>query len=91
MSTSRLPTYFISHGGGPWPWIKDLMPVDWSKLEASLLAWDQAPSARASHPSEDHLIPLMVAAGAAEQDPAVRCYYETEFFGSVTAASYRFG
>ena len=56
-----------------------------------LLAWEQAPSARASHPSEDHLIPLMVAAGAAEQEPAVRCYYENDFFGSVTAASYRFG
>lgn len=38
MATDRLPTYFISHGGGPWPWIKDLMPVDWSGLEASLRA-----------------------------------------------------
>ena len=38
MSTSatRLPTYAISHGGGPWPWIKDLMPVDWTALEQSL-------------------------------------------------------
>lgn len=33
---TRLPTYAISHGGGPWPWIKDLMPVDWSHLEAAL-------------------------------------------------------
>ncbi len=32
----RLPTYFISHGGGPWPWIKDLLPGDASILEASL-------------------------------------------------------
>ncbi|MEM7338386.1 MAG: class III extradiol ring-cleavage dioxygenase [Actinomycetota bacterium] len=35
MSTT-LPTFAISHGGGPWPWIKDLMPVDWSPLEAAL-------------------------------------------------------
>ena len=21
-----LPTYFISHGGGPWPWLKAEMP-----------------------------------------------------------------
>ncbi len=20
---SRMPTYFISHGGGPWPWMED--------------------------------------------------------------------
>ena len=40
-NTSRLPTYFISHGGGPWPWIKDQMPGDWSKLEASLQAIPQ--------------------------------------------------
>ena len=19
----RMPTYFISHGGGPWPWMDD--------------------------------------------------------------------
>lgn len=36
MSTTRLPTYFISHGGGPWPWIKDLLPGDWTALETSL-------------------------------------------------------
>ena len=22
-SASKLPTYFISHGGGPWPWMDD--------------------------------------------------------------------
>jgi len=35
---TRLPTYFISHGGGPWPWIKDQMPGDWTPLEDSLTA-----------------------------------------------------
>jgi hypothetical protein len=24
MSSHRLPTYFISHGGGPWPYMEDL-------------------------------------------------------------------
>ncbi|MFL6605574.1 MAG: DODA-type extradiol aromatic ring-opening family dioxygenase [Steroidobacteraceae bacterium] len=33
-----------------------------------LLLWDKAPGARAAHPREDHLIPLMVAAGAAADD-----------------------
>jgi aromatic ring-opening dioxygenase catalytic subunit (LigB family) len=22
--TTRMPTYFISHGGGPWPWVDDM-------------------------------------------------------------------
>ena len=35
---TRLPTYFISHGGGPWPWIKDQMPGDLGPLERSLQA-----------------------------------------------------
>ncbi|MBS1848357.1 MAG: dioxygenase [Actinobacteria bacterium] len=36
MTEHRLPTYYSSHGGGPWPWIKDLLPGDWSRLESSL-------------------------------------------------------
>ena len=37
-TASKLPTYFISHGGGPWPWIKEFMPWDMSVLERSLQA-----------------------------------------------------
>lgn len=56
-----------------------------------LLDWDQAPSARMSHPSEDHLIPLMVVVGAAEHDAGVRTYHQDDFMGAVSASSYRFG
>ena len=35
MSTSRLPTYFISHGGGPWPYMPE-MRARMQVLEASL-------------------------------------------------------
>jgi len=35
-SNQRFPTYFISHGGGPWPWLKREMPGVYDKLEASL-------------------------------------------------------
>jgi len=55
----------------------------------ALLDWEQAPSARDAHPREDHLIPLMVAAGAAGDDPAT-CVYGELFMG-VAASSYRFG
>lgn len=37
-SPKRLPSYAISHGGGPWPWMTDAMGVDWGPLEASLAA-----------------------------------------------------
>ncbi len=33
--TQRLPTYFISHGGGPWPWLPDMRKMLHS-LEVSL-------------------------------------------------------
>ncbi|MCG2591550.1 hypothetical protein LZ009_01980 [Ramlibacter sp. XY19] len=23
MATARFPVYFVSHGGGPWPWMED--------------------------------------------------------------------
>lgn len=44
----RLPTYFISHGGGPWPWIPD-MRRNFKILEDSLARMpselDQTPKA----------------------------------------------
>ncbi|OON62482.1 dioxygenase [Massilia sp. KIM] len=33
---SRLPTYFVSHGGGPWPWMKEESHGAFDRLEASL-------------------------------------------------------
>jgi aromatic ring-opening dioxygenase catalytic subunit (LigB family) len=53
--------------------------------------WRDAPSARVAHPREDHLIPLMVAAGAAEAEAGVRVYHEDAFFGGITVSSFRFG
>lgn len=56
-----------------------------------LRGWSSAPSARLAHPREDHLMPLMVAAGAAEEEAGVRVYHEDSFFGGVAVSSYRFG
>jgi aromatic ring-opening dioxygenase catalytic subunit (LigB family) len=41
-----------------------------------LAEWRQAPGARAAHPRPEHLIPLMVAVGAAGDDPGRRTYNE---------------
>lgn len=56
-----------------------------------LLAWEKAPFARAAHPREDHLIPLMVTVGAAEDEPGAVTYHQSDFFGGMTASSFRFG
>lgn len=56
-----------------------------------LIDWERAPAAREAHPREDHLIPLMVAVGAAENEPAALVYHEKALFGGVTASSFRFG
>jgi aromatic ring-opening dioxygenase catalytic subunit (LigB family) len=53
--------------------------------------WTAAPDARIAHPSEDHLIPLMVALGAAEEEPATLVYHEPDFLGGWTLSSFRFG
>lgn len=59
--------------------------------ESRLLEWDRAPSARIAHPEEDHLIPLMVAVGAAWDEKAHCIHHEEAFFGGVVVSSFRFG
>jgi aromatic ring-opening dioxygenase catalytic subunit (LigB family) len=50
-------------------WLTDAVTEsDPAARERKLAAWHQAPGARASHPRPEHLIPLMVAAGAAGED-----------------------
>ncbi|MDE2402400.1 MAG: dioxygenase [Burkholderiales bacterium] len=73
-------------------WLQQtLISVDPDERERRLLEWSGAPAARLAHPREDHLIPLMVAVGAAVQEPATLIYHEDNLFGGVTASSFRFG
>jgi aromatic ring-opening dioxygenase catalytic subunit (LigB family) len=58
---------------------------------ARLMAWREAPAARVAHPREDHLLPLMVAVGAAQAEAGTCVYHEADIFGGVTASSFRFG
>lgn len=51
--------------------------------------WEKAPAARLAHPREDHLIPLMVVAGAAGDDIGHRLFKDTVW--NTVMASYRFG
>ncbi|HWL62164.1 MAG TPA: class III extradiol ring-cleavage dioxygenase [Steroidobacteraceae bacterium] len=55
-----------------------------AEQRASLLArWQEAPAARLAHPRPEHLLPLMVAAGASDQ-PGRRIYAE-EVLGTMIA------
>lgn len=71
-------------------WLAEAMAAGSAERSARLIRWEDAPAARTAHPQEDHLLPLMVAVGAAEQEPAFRVYYE-RFMGGVAVSSYRFG
>src|SRR3546814_2078142 len=52
-------------------------------------AWADLPHARFAHPREEHLLPLMVALGAAGKDKAVRNHGSTVL--GWTVSGYRFG
>jgi len=45
--------------------------------DEKLASWRNAPGGRESHPREEHLIPLMVAAGAADGDAGLRAFSES--------------
>lgn len=62
-----------------------------AERSAQLLQWEKAPAARIAHPREDHLVPLMVALGAAEQEPATTVYHEDPSAIGWTVSSWRFG
>lgn len=62
---------------------------DRQQRNQALIDWEQAPFARVVHPRADHLIPLMVVAGAAGDSIGQRLFTDTVF--NVLMASYRFG
>lgn len=57
----------------------------------ALTDWAQAPSARQSHPprAEEHLLPLMVVAGAAQDDAGQRVFSDRVL--ETTLSAFRFG
>lgn len=62
-----------------------------AEREERLKHWTAAPAARIAHPREDHLVPLMVAAGAGLDEPGTCIYNDDTMFGSIMVSSFRFG
>ena len=62
---------------------------DTTARDVQLAAWAQAPGARAAHPRSEHLLPLMVAAGAGGADRGRRTYSDRVFGKAVSG--FQFG
>lgn len=50
-------------------WLDQALAQDWQARTQSLMQWQAAPGAIASHPRSEHLLPLMVASGAGSNTP----------------------
>lgn len=71
-------------------WLTETIELsDGAARAARLTAWDRAPAARLCHPREEHLIPLMVAAGAGGSERGVRVFHDT--IGGKAISGYAFG
>lgn len=62
--------------------------TDPPRRDAALAHWDTAPYGREAHPREEHLLPLMVAAGAAPGEPAVVAFRDTVMDVVVSAVEF---
>ena len=70
-------------------WLRDVATRPSSERDALLSDWQAAPAARAAHPREEHLLPLMVVAGAAGTDQG-RVTYRGSLLG-LELSGYAFG
>jgi aromatic ring-opening dioxygenase catalytic subunit (LigB family) len=73
-------------------WLQDTLVESGARERTRRLEhWLEAPYARTAHPREDHFVPLMVAVGAAEDEPGACIYHQDDLLGHWSASSFRFG
>jgi aromatic ring-opening dioxygenase catalytic subunit (LigB family) len=70
-------------------WLTGAVTGEPAARDEQLTRWSTAPGARAAHPREEHLLPLMVVAGAAGTDRGV-VEHSAPFMGA-RISGYRFG
>ena len=70
-------------------WLSESVSADAALRNERLREWRRAPHARVAHPREEHLIPLMVAAGAAGDDRGTHVFHDRILGASISG--YRFG
>ena len=69
-------------------WLKETVTADPSTRARRLADWTSAPGARQAHPREEHLLPLMVVAGAAGKDPGRITFNEDWMRVRISAVEY---
>ncbi len=71
-------------------WLTDAVQAEPAQRSQALIDWAQAPSARLSHPprAEEHLLPLMVVAGAAGTDKGQRVFSDRVMETTLSAFSF---
>lgn len=70
-------------------WLREAATAAPAARDESLTRWASAPAARQAHPREEHLLPLMVVAGAAGEDRGAVAYGGT--FAGVRLSAFHFG
>jgi len=70
-------------------WLQQAVGDAPAARDAALTRWASAPDARQAHPREEHLLPLMVVAGAAGGDRGSVPYSDT--FGGARISGFQFG
>jgi aromatic ring-opening dioxygenase catalytic subunit (LigB family) len=71
-------------------WLTDaLAEEERAERWARLCRWDMAPAARNAHPREEHLLPLMTAAGAGDGSPGRRIFSDNVMMATISG--FRFG
>jgi aromatic ring-opening dioxygenase catalytic subunit (LigB family) len=70
-------------------WLRETATLEASERDRRLSDWENAPAARQAHPREEHLLPLMVIAGAAGKDRATIPYNGSVW--GVRLSAYHFG
>jgi aromatic ring-opening dioxygenase catalytic subunit (LigB family) len=70
-------------------WLGDVAEAEPARRDERLRSWQLAPGARLAHPREEHLIPLMVAAGAAQAERGTRVFHDV--ISGAPIAGFRFG
>ena len=70
-------------------WLTQAVESAPATRRTALARWADAPGGRQSHPREEHLMPLMVAAGAGASSAGVRAFNDNVMMADISA--YRFG
>ncbi|OUS17086.1 dioxygenase [Gammaproteobacteria bacterium 50_400_T64] len=69
-------------------WLRSACENTASEREQLLCDWQSAPAARQAHPREEHLLPLMVVAGAAGDDVGVAIFQDQVLGAQVSAIQF---